>query len=113
MRTLARRDVWNFLRLPGWGVYDNLSASLGGSDQTARFVSKREAETSRPYRRCVIVPDGTGNEEVVMTVAVFESLREQAPTVHTGRQRRAEPVTNRVRRDGKFFRLGESKFYVK
>ena len=30
-----------------------------------------------------------------------------------GRQRRAEPVTNRVRRDGKFFRLGAEKFYVK
>ncbi|CAN5649766.1 hypothetical protein BH09PLA1_BH09PLA1_32690 [soil metagenome] len=30
-----------------------------------------------------------------------------------GRQRRAEPVTNRVRRDGKFFRLGNQKFYVK
>ena len=30
-----------------------------------------------------------------------------------GRQRRAEPKTNRVRRDGKFFRLGEEKFFVK
>jgi GT2 family glycosyltransferase len=35
-----------------------------------------------------------------------------APT-HHGRQRRAEPITNRVRRDGKFFRLGDEKFYVK
>jgi hypothetical protein len=32
---------------------------------------------------------------------------------HTGRQRRAEPVTDRVRRDGKFFRLGAEKFHVK
>src|SRR5687768_5511541 len=32
---------------------------------------------------------------------------------HAGRQRRAEPVTDRVRRDGKFFRLGAEKFYVK
>ena len=31
----------------------------------------------------------------------------------TGRQRRAEPVTNRVRRDGKFFRVGDDKFFVK
>src|SRR3954464_6024459 len=31
----------------------------------------------------------------------------------SGRQRRAEPITNRVRRDGKFFRLGAEKFYVK
>ena len=31
----------------------------------------------------------------------------------SGRQRRAEPVTDRVRRDGKFFRLGAEKFYVK
>jgi glycosyltransferase involved in cell wall biosynthesis/heme exporter protein D len=30
-----------------------------------------------------------------------------------GRARRVEPVTNRVRRDGKFFRLGAEKFYVK
>jgi glycosyltransferase involved in cell wall biosynthesis len=30
-----------------------------------------------------------------------------------GRQRKVEPVTDRVRRDGKFFRLGEGKFYVK
>ena len=30
-----------------------------------------------------------------------------------GRQRRAEPLTGRVRRDGKFFRLGPDKFYVK
>src|SRR5690242_1360054 len=30
-----------------------------------------------------------------------------------GRQRVSEPVTNRVRRDGKFFRLGAEKFYVK
>ena len=30
-----------------------------------------------------------------------------------GRQRIACPRTNRVRRDGKFFRLGDDKFYVK
>src|SRR6266550_493875 len=30
-----------------------------------------------------------------------------------GRQRRVEPVTGRVRRDGKFFRLGAEKFYVR
>src|SRR4051812_1542206 len=58
-----------------------------------------------------------------MTVAVLETSGVQAPpspssapaapTAHTGRQRRAEPITNRVRRDGKFFRLGADKFYVK
>jgi glycosyltransferase involved in cell wall biosynthesis len=31
----------------------------------------------------------------------------------TGRQRVVRPTTNRVRRDGKFFRLGNEKFYVK
>ena len=31
----------------------------------------------------------------------------------TGRQRVSQPVTDRVRRDGKFFRLGDQKFYVK
>lgn len=31
----------------------------------------------------------------------------------TGRQRRTIPQTNRVRRDGKFFRLGQDKFFVK
>ena len=30
-----------------------------------------------------------------------------------GRQRVCQPITNRVRRDGKFFRLGGEKFYVK
>ncbi len=30
-----------------------------------------------------------------------------------GRQRRTEVITNRVRRDGKFFRLGNEKFFVK
>jgi GT2 family glycosyltransferase len=54
-----------------------------------------------------------------MTVAVLETpgdhapLPPAAPAAHTGRQRRAEPITNRVRRDGKFFRLGADKFYVK
>src|SRR3954468_6591086 len=48
-----------------------------------------------------------------MTVAVLEKPKDQAPAVYAGRQRRAEPVTNRVRRDGKFFRLGSEKFYVK
>jgi O-antigen biosynthesis protein len=38
---------------------------------------------------------------------------EAAPLVGGGRGRRAEGVTNRVRRDGKFFRLGEGKFYVR
>jgi O-antigen biosynthesis protein len=33
--------------------------------------------------------------------------------VMPGRRRRAVVVTNRVRRDGKFFRLGDEKFYVK
>jgi GT2 family glycosyltransferase len=31
----------------------------------------------------------------------------------TGRQRVLQPVTDRIRRDGKFFRLGSEKFYVK
>src|SRR4051812_504498 len=35
------------------------------------------------------------------------------PAEHTGRHRVAEPITDRVRRDGKFFRLGHDKFYVK
>jgi glycosyltransferase involved in cell wall biosynthesis len=30
-----------------------------------------------------------------------------------GRRRRLHPITNRVRRDGKFFRLGSEKFFVK
>ncbi|HZK79545.1 MAG TPA: hypothetical protein VFC46_00720, partial [Humisphaera sp.] len=36
------------------------------------------------------------------------------PSVHSGgRQRTMQRVANRVRRDGKFFRLGDEKFYVK
>src|SRR4051794_12813276 len=47
------------------------------------------------------------------------SERKITPSTHApavmsgGRQRRAEPVTDRVRRDGKFFRVGDEKFYVK
>jgi O-antigen biosynthesis protein len=36
-----------------------------------------------------------------------------APATSTARHRRVERITNRVRRDGKFFRLGSDKFYVK
>jgi len=36
-----------------------------------------------------------------------------ATSVSAGRQRATEPVSNRVRRDGKFFRLGDQKFTVK
>ena len=36
-----------------------------------------------------------------------------ASTPFTGRQRVLRPVSDRIRRDGKFFRLGSDKFYVK
>lgn len=50
-----------------------------------------------------------GLEGFIMSVAVLDY-----PAKNTiGRRRRAEPATDRVRRDGKFFRLGEEKFYVK
>src|SRR3954454_2027645 len=45
-----------------------------------------------------------------MSVAVLDH---QTPVVHAGPQRRSEAAPNPVRRDGKFFRLGEEKFYVK
>src|SRR5205085_5541073 len=45
--------------------------------------------------------------------AAVMPVRIEVPVRRTGRQRRAEPVTDRVRRDGKFFRLGADKFYVK
>ena len=54
-----------------------------------------------------------------MSVLSIESpahvVRKASPVLRTGggRQRRVEPVTDRVRRDGKFFRLGDQKFYVK
>jgi glycosyltransferase involved in cell wall biosynthesis/exo-beta-1,3-glucanase (GH17 family) len=50
-----------------------------------------------------------------MTIAVQDPTRlKSGPArISHGRQRRAEPITNRVRRDGKFFRLGQNKFYVK
>src|SRR5438477_7459107 len=35
------------------------------------------------------------------------------PRLASGRQRLVRPATNRVRRDGKFFRVGDEKFYVK
>ena len=53
-----------------------------------------------------------------MSVAVSQpstsSRKSVAPLAgFSGRQRRTEAKTDRVRRDGKFFRLGEEKFYVK
>src|SRR4051812_194361 len=56
-----------------------------------------------------------------MSVAVIASERKSNPSARNsaasngsgGRQRRAEPVTDRVRRDGKFFRVGDEKFFVK
>src|SRR5687767_8101307 len=50
------------------------------------------------------------------TIAVEEArVSPSSPPApaRAGRQRRAAPQTNRVRRDGKFFRLGSEKFYVK
>ncbi len=60
-----------------------------------------------------------------MSVLVSEPSRNQRTEVSaetadagpvalsTGRHRKVERITNRVRRDGKFFRLGSDKFYVK
>jgi glycosyltransferase involved in cell wall biosynthesis len=55
-----------------------------------------------------------------MTLAVEERVVSESLSAATtklrvplGRQRRAVPVNNRVRRDGKFFRLGSEKFFVK
>src|SRR3954454_13276518 len=41
------------------------------------------------------------------------AARHHEPLTGNGGQRRVEPATNRVRRDGKFFRLGTEKFFVK
>jgi len=48
-----------------------------------------------------------------MTVATETAIESTATPAPGGRKRLAVPVTNRVRRDGKFFRLGEDKFFVK
>lgn len=54
-----------------------------------------------------------------MTIAEAEAVTPPGatpPAVHAapkGRQRVVEPISNRVRRDGKFFRLGTEKFYVR
>jgi glycosyltransferase involved in cell wall biosynthesis len=49
-----------------------------------------------------------------MTLAVDDRrVAASPPPRRSGRRRRAAAQTNRVRRDGKFFRLGSEKFYVK
>jgi O-antigen biosynthesis protein len=53
-----------------------------------------------------------GWEGSFMTLAVRDSTRVTTPAA-SHRRRVSAPVTNRVRRDGKFFRLGQDKFYVK
>src|SRR5476651_2222175 len=52
---------------------------------------------------------------VVVPPTSAQSVMPSAPPLanFSGRQRRMQAKTNRVRRDGKFFRLGEEKFYVK
>src|SRR5438552_253449 len=47
-----------------------------------------------------------------MTLAAPELIAPR-PAVHVGRKRRVMRDTSRVRRDGKFFRVGDEKFYVK
>lgn len=47
-----------------------------------------------------------------MTIATQRNAN-PLPAATFGRSRRAEPISNRVRRDGKFFRLGQDKFHVK
>src|ERR1700683_1337999 len=50
----------------------------------------------------------------VMSMVVTQSAAPaQTDCPEAGRHRRGEPVSNRVRQDGKFFRLGDEKFFVK
>lgn len=48
-----------------------------------------------------------------MSIATLQTQPCEVELKTSGRSRRAEPLTNRVRRDGKFFRLGTEKFHVK
>src|SRR5258708_1864395 len=52
-----------------------------------------------------------------MSLAAFKAApvptQARAPRSAAGGRQRAQGVTDRVRRDGKFFRLGTDKFYVK
>ena len=48
-----------------------------------------------------------------MSVSITEPAVPEPHHPKSGRSRRTEPATNRVRRDGKFFRLGADKFFVK
>src|SRR3954470_3291701 len=57
---------------------------------------------------------GTAVDDLIATPsAVVVRQHERLAGGAGGRQRRVEPATNRVRRDGKFFRLGTEKFFVK
>jgi glycosyltransferase involved in cell wall biosynthesis len=47
------------------------------------------------------------------TLAALAHIAPAPAALPSGRQRRVQGVSNRVRRDGKFFRLGSEKFYVK
>jgi glycosyltransferase involved in cell wall biosynthesis len=70
------------------------------------------------------VPEGIRNSSMVVAVAQSPAPAGQPPAqvdlsppvgfgLAHGRQRVVDRVTNRVRRDGKFFRLGSDKFYVR
>jgi glycosyltransferase involved in cell wall biosynthesis len=58
------------------------------------------------------VPPAATPNAVARSAGASEHAAHAAPGAG-GRHRVAEPVTNRVRRDGKFFRLGNDKFFVK
>jgi glycosyltransferase involved in cell wall biosynthesis len=49
---------------------------------------------------------------IVATEPRAQPAKQRGPR-RAARKRRAQPVSNRVRRDGKFFRVGDEKFYVK
>src|SRR4051812_5868739 len=81
------------------------------------------AEQLKEQGRSVAAPDSSdvATEDLIARVPTELRTRttpakpQAVPPAHSsnGRQRRVEHATNRVRRDGKFFRLGDDKFFVK
>src|SRR3712207_6636648 len=97
-----REPGWAGIMLPIPGRAEGPPAALPSADGLLRY-----------WRMSLSFVNETPVPSTLAGPVAPAAPRVESPKVRSGRQRRAEPVTDRVRRDGKFFRLGSEKFYVK
>ena len=75
---------------------------------------EKPAGDERKEKARPAVQSHCGASRIDMSVVANHFVtRQAAGGAVVARQRKAEPVTDRIRRDGKFFRIGSEEFYVK